>query len=74
MLPLDPGETITTIMPLPEDEKTWGKLNVMFATTSGTRAPKQAFRFRRRAPAGIIAMKLEARRRDRRRADLHRKR
>ena len=24
ILPLDPGETITTIMPLPEDETTWG--------------------------------------------------
>ncbi len=24
ILPLDPGETITSIMPLPEDEKTWG--------------------------------------------------
>ena len=36
ILPLDPGETITTIMPLPEDETTWGQLDVMFATTSGT--------------------------------------
>ncbi|HEX5507394.1 MAG TPA: DNA gyrase subunit A, partial [Pseudolabrys sp.] len=36
ILPLDQGETITTIMPLPEDEKTWANLDVMFATTKGT--------------------------------------
>ena len=36
ILPLEQGENITTIMPLPEDEKTWDKLDVMFATTRGT--------------------------------------
>ena len=36
MLPLEQGERITTIMPLPEDETSWGKLDVMFATTGGT--------------------------------------
>src|SRR5450631_4854676 len=36
ILPLDPGETITTIMPLPEDEKTSAMLDVMFASTKGT--------------------------------------
>ena len=33
MLPLDAGERITTIMPLPEDEADWQKLDIMFATT-----------------------------------------
>jgi DNA gyrase subunit A len=36
MLPLETGERITTIMPLPEDEATWESLDVMFATTRGT--------------------------------------
>jgi DNA gyrase subunit A len=36
ILPLDQGETINTIMPLPEDEASWDKLDVMFATTRGT--------------------------------------
>src|SRR5690349_22086803 len=36
ILPLEQGETISTIMPLPEDEKSWGALDAMFATTKGT--------------------------------------
>ncbi|HEV3397417.1 MAG TPA: DNA topoisomerase (ATP-hydrolyzing), partial [Xanthobacteraceae bacterium] len=36
ILPLEEGERITTIMPLPEDEASWGQLDVMFATTRGT--------------------------------------
>jgi DNA gyrase subunit A len=35
MLPLDPGERITTILPLPEDEALWEKQDVMFATSTG---------------------------------------
>src|SRR3954462_14947630 len=30
VLPLQRGETINTIMPMPEDESTWDKLDVMF--------------------------------------------
>ena len=59
ILPLDPGETITTIMPLPEDEKTWGDLDVMFATTSGTVRRNKLSDFVDVRPSGIIAMKLE---------------
>jgi DNA gyrase subunit A len=59
ILPLDPGETITTIMPLPEDEKTWGELDVMFATTSGTVRRNKLSDFVEVRPSGIIAMKLE---------------
>ena len=36
LLPLEQGERITTIMPLPEDETSWSELDVMFATTRGT--------------------------------------
>jgi DNA gyrase subunit A len=35
MLPLDPGERITTILPLPDDEAEWEALDVMFATSTG---------------------------------------
>jgi DNA gyrase subunit A len=59
ILPLDPGETITTIMPLPEDETTWGQLDVMFATTSGTVRRNKLSDFVDVRPSGIIAMKLD---------------
>ncbi len=58
ILPLDPGETITTIMPLPEDEKTWGNLDVMFATTKGTVRRNKLSDFVDVRRSGIIAMKL----------------
>lgn len=35
LLPLEPGETIATVLPLPEDEAEWEGLNVMFATARG---------------------------------------
>lgn len=35
LLPLGQGETITSVMALPEDEHDWDKLDVMFATKSG---------------------------------------
>jgi DNA gyrase subunit A len=59
ILPLDPGETITSIMPLPEDETTWGSLDVMFATTSGNVRRNKLSDFEKIRPSGIIAMKLD---------------
>jgi DNA gyrase subunit A len=35
MLPLDEGERITSIVPLPQDEQEWEKHDVMFATSTG---------------------------------------
>ncbi len=35
ILPLEAGETITSVMALPEDEHDWDKFDVMFATRSG---------------------------------------
>jgi DNA gyrase subunit A len=58
ILPLDAGETITSIMPLPEDEKTWGELDVMFATTKGTVRRNKLSDFVEVRRSGIIAMKL----------------
>jgi DNA gyrase subunit A len=59
ILPLQQTETITTIMPLPEDEATWAELDVMFATTSGTVRRNKLSDFVDVRPSGIIAMKLE---------------
>src|SRR5256714_76200 len=59
ILPLDNGETITTIMPLPEDEKSWGELDVMFATTRGTVRRNKLSDFVDVRRSGIIAMKLD---------------
>jgi DNA gyrase subunit A len=60
ILPLEPGETITSIMPLPEDEKSWGQLDVMFATTKGTVRRNKLSDFVDVRRSGIIAMKLAA--------------
>jgi len=60
ILPLDAGEIITTIMPLPEDEATWADLDVMFATTSGHVRRNKLSDFSKIRPSGIIAMKLDA--------------
>ena len=46
-------------MPLPEDEATWGELDVMFATTKGTVRRNKLSDFVDVRPSGIIAMKLE---------------
>ncbi|HTS39896.1 MAG TPA: DNA gyrase subunit A [Xanthobacteraceae bacterium] len=58
ILPLDQGELITTVMPLPEDESTWANLDVMFATTKGTVRRNKLSDFVDVRPSGIIAMKL----------------
>ncbi|MGV1757594.1 DNA gyrase subunit A [Rhizobium sp. A22-96] len=59
MLPLEPGERITTIMPLPEDEDTWDNLDVMFTTTRGTVRRNKLSDFIQVNRNGKIAMKLE---------------
>ena len=67
MLPLEPGERITTIMPLPEDEASWEGLDVMFATTGGTVRRNKLSDFATVNRAGKIAMKLDEGEGDRRR-------
>jgi DNA gyrase subunit A len=59
LLPLEPGETITTILPLPEDEARWDQLDVMFATRSGDVRRNKLSDFVQINRAGKIAMKLE---------------
>jgi DNA gyrase subunit A len=59
ILPLEQGERITTIMPLPEDESTWETLDVMFATTGGNVRRNKLSDFVDVRRSGIIAMKLD---------------
>ena len=59
ILPLEQGERITTIMPLPEDESSWGALDVMFATTGGNVRRNKLSDFVDVRRSGIIAMKLD---------------
>ncbi len=59
LLPLKEGETISTVMPLPEDESTWGQLNVMFATASGNVRRNDLSDFTNVMRNGKIAMKLD---------------
>jgi DNA gyrase subunit A len=59
MFPLEPGERITSIMPLPEDETSWENLDVMFSTTRGTVRRNKLSDFIQVNRNGKIAMKLE---------------
>jgi DNA gyrase subunit A len=59
ILPLENGERINTVMPLPEDESSWANLDVMFATTRGTVRRNKLSDFVDVRRSGIIAMKLD---------------
>ena len=59
ILPLKEGETITTMMPLPEDEESWAELSVMFSTASGNVRRNQLSDFTNVMANGKIAMKLD---------------
>jgi DNA gyrase subunit A len=59
MLPLEQGERITTVMPLPEDEASWDTLDVMFATASGNVRRNKLSDFVQVNRNGKIAMKLD---------------
>ncbi|MGF7157907.1 DNA gyrase subunit A [Bartonella heixiaziensis] len=59
LLPLQQGERITTIMPLPEDEAHWSTLDIMFATTRGTVRRNKLSDFVQVNRNGKIAMKLD---------------
>jgi DNA gyrase subunit A len=59
LLPLTEGETISAILPLPEDEATWDQFNLMFATSGGTVRRNLLSDFANIRSNGLIAMKLE---------------
>jgi DNA gyrase subunit A len=59
LLPLAPGETISTVLPLPEDEAEWGALSVMFATAKGAVRRNSMSAFTSIPTAGKIGMRFE---------------
>ena len=59
LLPLGEGERITSILPLPEDEASWDKLDIMFATESGGVRRNRLSDFVEVRQNGKIAMKLD---------------
>jgi DNA gyrase subunit A len=59
ILPIDKDERITTVMPLPEDEDSWGDLELMFATRKGGVRRNSLSDFQRVARGGKIAMKFD---------------
>ena len=59
LLPLGPGETIQTVLPLPEDEDSWKDLHVMFATANGTVRRNSMDAFANVPSNGKIAMRFD---------------
>ncbi len=59
LLPLEEGEYIRTVLPLPEDEEEWGKLSVMFATAKGGVRRNSMDAFTNIPSNGKIAMRFD---------------
>jgi DNA gyrase subunit A len=57
---LDDGETIRTVLPLPEDEESWGALNVVFATARGNVRRNSMDAFANIPSNGKFAMRFDA--------------
>jgi len=60
LLPELGADTITTVLPLPQDELLWDSLHLVFATSLGNVRRNRLSDFRNVRPAGLIAMKLDA--------------
>src|SRR3546814_18337677 len=60
LLPLAEGETISTVLPLPEDEAEWKNLHVMFATANGTVRRNSMDAFTNVPSNGKIAMRFRS--------------
>ena len=58
LLPIETGETINTVMPMPDDQDSWENLHVMFATASGNIRRNRLSDFTNIKRNGKIAMKL----------------
>jgi DNA gyrase subunit A len=59
ILPLQDGETISTVLALPENEQSWSELHLMFGTSSGNVRRNLLSDFVDVRANGKIAMKLE---------------
>ena len=58
ILPIETGETINTVMPMPDDADSWDDLHVMFATAAGNIRRNRLSDFTNIKRNGKIAMKL----------------
>jgi DNA gyrase subunit A len=59
LLPELNSDTITTVLPLPQDETLWDSLHLVFATASGNVRRNRLSDFRNVRASGLIAMKLD---------------
>lgn len=59
LLPLGAGESIATVLPLPEDSSLWEDLDIVFATSHGTIRRNKLSDFLNIRTNGKIAMKLD---------------
>ncbi len=58
LLPIETGETINTVMPMPDDAERWDDMHVMFATAAGNIRRNRLSDFTNIKRNGKIAMKL----------------
>ena len=59
LLPELGADTITTVLPLPQDETLWESLHLVFATAQGNVRRNRLSDFRNVRASGLIAMKLD---------------
>ena len=59
LLPELGSDSITTVLPLPQDETLWDSLHLVFATASGGVRRNRLSDFRNVRSSGLIAMKLD---------------
>jgi DNA gyrase subunit A len=59
LLPLEEGETVSTVLPMPLDEDSWDDLHIIFATAHGSVRRNRLSDFANIRANGLIAMKLE---------------
>ena len=59
LLPLSQSERVTNILPLPDDDEEWARMDILFATRSGNVRRNKLSDFTNVNRAGKIAMKLD---------------
>ena len=59
LFPMEAGETVTTIMPMPDDKTLWDKLSIVFATSKGDVRRNDLSDFLNIRANGKIAMKFD---------------
>jgi DNA gyrase subunit A len=59
LLPELGGDTVTTVLPLPQDETLWDSLHLVFGTSLGNVRRNRLSDFRNVRSSGLIAMKLD---------------